>query len=205
MTKRNKNNELKYISDISDDDIFSAMKDIEGYLDITPGDFKELYFYACNHAAERLINSVTAKDIMTKEVIVVDRNTSLQKIAEMMESNSISGVPVMGLDNKVVGVISEKDFLFYMGRKKNSSLMGIISQCLSNKGCIALPINRKKAEDIMTTPPITVTETTSVAGIMSIFTEKNINRVPVLNEALALVGIVSRADVLKTPLSRVKE
>lgn len=45
--------------DISDDDILKAMKDISGYLDITPGDFKEIYLFAYRHAVERLTHSVT--------------------------------------------------------------------------------------------------------------------------------------------------
>ncbi len=43
---------------ISDDDIFSAMREISGYLDITPSDFKELYLKAYQHAISRLTRSV---------------------------------------------------------------------------------------------------------------------------------------------------
>ena len=201
----NKTEYLKYLIDISDDDILEAMKEIEGYIDITPGDFKELYTFACNHAADRIIHSVKASDIMTKEVIFVERNTSLKEVAKRMASHVISGVPVIGNEGKVSGVISEKDFLSHMGNKDTMSFMAIITQCLSNKECLAMPIHKKKAEDIMSSPAITVNETTSVFEIMNIFAENNINRVPVLSQEMKLVGIVSRADILQAPLPSVKE
>ncbi|MCP4353145.1 MAG: CBS domain-containing protein [Desulfobacterales bacterium] len=201
----NKNDYLKYLIDISDDDITEAMKEIEGYIDITLGDFKELYFFTCNHAAKRLIHSVRAKDIMTKEVIFAERDASIEEVAGMMASHVVSGVPVTGNEGEVIGVISEKDFLYHMGNKETKSFMGIITQCLSSKECIAMPIRKKKAEDIMISPAITVNENTSVFEIMNIFTEKKINRVPVLSQKMKLAGIVSRADILRTQLPKEKE
>jgi len=201
----NKTDYLKYLIDISDDDILEAMKEIEGYIDITPGDFKELYTFACNHAADRIIHSVKASDIMTKEVIFVERNTSLKEVASRMASHVISGVPVIGNEGKVSGVISEKDFLSHMGNKDTMSFMAIITKCLSNKECLAMPIHKKKAEDIMVSPAITVNENTSVFEILNIFTEKKINRVPVLSPKMKLTGIVSRADILQTQLPQAKE
>jgi len=58
-------------TDISDDDIFKAMKDISGYLDITPGDFKEIYRFAYQHAVDRLTHSLTAREVMTTDVVFV--------------------------------------------------------------------------------------------------------------------------------------
>ncbi len=51
--------------DISDEDIFGAMKDISGYLDITPADCKEIYLKAYQHAINRLTRSIKAADITT--------------------------------------------------------------------------------------------------------------------------------------------
>jgi len=57
--------------DLTDEDVLKAMKGIPGYLDITPGDFKEIYSFAYRHAVERQIHSTRAKDAMTKEVVFV--------------------------------------------------------------------------------------------------------------------------------------
>lgn len=184
--------------DISDDDIIKAMKDISGYLDITPGDFKEIYRIAYKHAVERLTYSITAKDVMTREVVFVKKDTSLEKVADILDRHIISGVPVIGDDQSVAGVISEKDFLVHMGAKEKRSFMGVVTHCLSNKGCIALPMRMQHAEDIMTSPAITVREDTPVFEIANMFIEKNINRTPVTDRNNKLLGIVTRADIVRS-------
>jgi CBS domain-containing protein len=62
---------------------------------------------------------------------------------------------------------------------------------------VAVSVRAQKAEDIMSSPAIVVKEETTAMQIADIFTEKNINRVPVVDEKGILLGIVSRADILK--------
>jgi CBS domain-containing protein len=181
--------------DISDDDIYDAMKEIPGYLDITPGDFKEVYRFAFRHAVERF-SSVKAGDAMVREVVTVTRKTPLVQVAETMARQGVSGVPVVEEGERVVGVISEKDFLIRMGEQDAETFMGVVAECLEGKGCVAVPIRGQNAEDIMTSPAVTVNEETSIMEIANILTEKNINRVPVINQQGRLVGIITRADVV---------
>jgi CBS domain-containing membrane protein len=183
---------------MSDADILDAMKCIPGYLDITPGDFKEIFQYAYRYAIERVAQSQSAKDVMTEKVIFATLDTSLKETAARMASHAISGIPVLDEGQIVVGVISEKDIFFHMGEKKTSSPMEIISQCLSSKGCVAVSMRTGFAKDIMTSPALTVFEDTSVFEIASIFAKKNINRVPVVDKKNHLVGIVARADIFRT-------
>jgi CBS-domain-containing membrane protein len=189
------------IPDISDEDIIKAMKDIHGYLDITPRDFKEVYLFAYRHAIERLTHTVTAGDIMTRAVIWVEKDTPLEDVADKLSLHLISGVPVVDSDKKVVGVISEKDFFAGMGGQKEGTFMGVVAQCLKNKGCIALSMRTQKVQDIMTSPAITVSENTPVFEIAKIFTEKKINRLPVVGEGNRLTGMVTRSDIVRSSCS----
>jgi len=118
------------------------------------------------------------------------------------EKNQQPGVPVVENEGKIIGVISEKDFLFRMGTKDTRSFMGILAHCLKSKGCIAISMREQKAEDIMTSPPIIVNEDTPISEITSIFTEKNINRVPVTDKADKLIGIVARANIAQASFSK---
>ena len=183
--------------DMSDEDILDAMKSIPGYLDITPGDFKEIFSYAYRHAIDRIAQSLQAKDVMTAKVISVTATTSLKETALAMATHGISGIPVIDDRGAVVGIISEKDFLFHMGEKKTRSTMEVIAQCLSSKGCVAISMRTGFAKDIMTSPVYTVFESAPIFEIASIFAEKNINRVPVLDKNSHLVGIVARADIFQ--------
>ena len=184
--------------DISDDDILKAMRNISGYLDITPGDFKEIYRFAYKHAIDRLRHSVKAKDVMTRNVISVEENTSLEEVAKILNRYVISGVPVIDDDKSVVGVISEKDFLFHMGAKEKRTFMGVVAHCLKSKGCVAISMRKQNAKDIMTSPAVTVDENVSVSEIANIFIEENINRTPVVGPGQKLVGIVTRTDIIRS-------
>jgi CBS domain-containing protein len=118
-------------------------------------------------------------------------------VAGLMACHGISGVPVVEDNGTVAGIISEKDFLSGLGLENAKTIMGVISNCLKNKGCLAISISTKKAGDIMTSPAITVLENTAVSDIAGIFTKNNINRVPVTDSEGNLIGIVSRADILR--------
>jgi len=198
------NDQEQYLIDISDDDVRQAMKKLGGYVDITFGDFKELYHIACSHALKRLMHSVRARDIMTKHVVSVHARAHSMEIAELMATHNVSGVPVLDDDEQVVGIISENDFLSRMGDRDVKSFMSIVARCLQQKGCLAVPISKQQAEDIMTSPAVTVSEDTPVSEIVRIFAEKGINRVPVIGAEGQLIGIVSRADTLQTVIPRVK-
>jgi len=183
--------------DISDDDIYDAMKDISGYIDITPSDFKEVYVKAYQYAVMRLLRSVVARNVMTRDVAFVKVDTPLQEVADLMARRRISGVPVVDDEARVVGVISERDFLRVMGGGEADSLMGVVSLCLSGRSCLVAPGRAKSAADIMTSPPVTVEEGTPVLEVAAIFTRQRVNRVPVLDSKGRMVGIVSRADVVR--------
>lgn len=186
--------------ELQDEDIYEAMKSISGYLDITPGDFKEVYQLAYRHALERLSRDVTAREIMTREVVVVRPDTPLAEVAAIMGRQGISGVPVVDQNGQVAGVISEKDFLTQMGLAEPKNFMSLVASCLKSKGCVALPIQQREAADLMTSPAVTVGPETSVKDIAALFTAKGINRVPVTDADGRLLGLVSRGDIVKAAM-----
>jgi len=186
--------------DITDGDVREAMGEIPGYLDITPGDFRELYRVALRHAWRRLRHAVKAKDLMTTPVVSAQSDTPLSEVAERMAREGISGVPVLDAQGRAVGVISEADFLSQMADASNPGFMGVIAQCLQGKKCLAMPIRGRTAADIMTSPAVTVGEDTSLADVAERMTRAGVNRVPVVSATGEVVGIVSRADLIRAHL-----
>ena len=73
-------NDLSFNIEISDDDIYEAMKNVPGYLDITPADLKEIYKFAYRHALERITSSVKSSDMMTRVVFSVKKDTPLKEV-----------------------------------------------------------------------------------------------------------------------------
>jgi len=188
---------LARLLELSDEDIVAAMGEVQGYLDITPGDFREIYHFAYGHAVSRLTNRVLAREIMTRDVIAVASDATLPEVASVMARSGVSGVPVIDAERRVVGVISEKDFLSSMGADKRGSFMEVVADCLDSKGCVALPIREEHAAEVMTTPPITAGEDARLCELTTLLGQKGrINRVPIVDGDGRLVGIVTRADIV---------
>ncbi len=182
--------------DISEDDILAAMKDIQGYIDISPGDFREVFQVAYRHAVQRLFESRQAGDIMTRPVHCIGLEMDLQQTAAFLADKGITGAPVVDKDGRIVGIVSEKDFLAMMGLSAPQSFMQIISHCLRNQGCIATELRNHSIREIMTSPAITAGVDISLGAISTLFKEKGINRLPIVDADGRPVGIVTRTDIV---------
>jgi len=181
--------------DISEEDVIEAMKRIPGYIDVTPGDFKEVYQTAYSLAMSRLFNSMTAANIMSTPVFLVNEEMALVEAAHLLAEKQISGGPVVDRDGRVVGVISEKDFLKEMGLGSTPSFMQIVTHCLDSKGCMIGELRNRNVGDIMTRPPITADSKITIGTISSFFAEHQINRLPIIDGNGRPVGIVTRTDL----------
>ena len=186
--------------DISEKEILAAMKDIQGYIDISPGDFKEVFQVAYSHAIQRIMNSLTAADIMTSPVNTVGIEMDLRQTATFLAEKRISGAPVVDSDGRIAGVVSEKDFLSIMGVGKPESFMQIVAHCLKNKGCMTADMKNHAIRDIMTAPAITAGPQITVGAISTLFIDRQINRIPIVDADGKPIGIVTRTDLVHANL-----
>ncbi|MFW6055276.1 MAG: CBS domain-containing protein [Thermodesulfobacteriota bacterium] len=184
---------------LSDDDIYQAMKSIPGYLDITTNDFKEIYLLAYEQAQQRIL-SVSAKQFMSTRVFSARPKTLLAEVARTLADNNISGLPVVNGQMRVVGVISEKDFLRSMTATRGTSFMELIAECIGVRGCPALSIQGHTAGDIMRAPALTVGPETSLIRVSELFKLHSINRAPVVDRENRLLGILTRDDIVRALL-----
>jgi CBS domain-containing protein len=135
---------------------------------------------------------------MTRNVITVTPETTIVDAANLMLHNHISGMPVIDNSGKLVGVISEGDFLRRAEtgtqRKRNRWL-----KFLLGPGAAASDFVRtqgRKVGEVMTRTPLTVTEQTSLEDIVELMEKNNIKRLPVMRDG-AIVGLVSRSNLLQ--------
>lgn len=182
---------------ISEQDIIEAMKSLQGYVDITPGDFKQIYQIAYTMVIKRLLNTVTATEMMTKTVLLVEQTMSLVQAASILAENQVSGAPVVDDEKKIIGIVSEKDFLKEMGFGANPSFMQIATHCLHDKSCMIGNLRGRTVSDIMTKPPVVGAPETTVGDISAIFAEQKINRLPIVDKEGLIVGIVTRTDLAR--------
>jgi CBS-domain-containing membrane protein len=184
--------------DIAEEDVLRAMKAMQGYIDITPADFREVYRVAYALAKERMMNALKAADVMAAPVHVLGVGTDLMDAATLLAEKGISGAPVVDGEGRVAGVVSENDFLRQMGAGRTGSFMQVVAQCLKHKGCVATPMINRTVEAIMSAPAVTAAPQITLAGIAAIFVEKNINRLPIVDADGRPLGIVTRGDLVNS-------
>ncbi|NLJ88902.1 MAG: CBS domain-containing protein [Epulopiscium sp.] len=144
-----------------------------------------------------------AKDIMEKNVLAIKKDVFVKDIAKIMFENKISGVPVVDDENKVIGVVTEKDLVFKEKESAFPAYVEFLGSLLFSEGAKKHDDELKRislitAEEIMTRDVYTITEDATIEEIANIMVDKNINRVPVVDKGGRIIGIVSRADMLKT-------
>ena len=133
--------------DINETDVLTAMQHLPGYIDITPGDFKEIYQLAYSAAVERLARNAKAETLMTHPVHMVEIGAGLLEIATLLSQKKISGLPVVDESGRISGVVSEKDIFHRMGARKTGSFMEVVAHCLKVKGCVAEALEKLTAKD----------------------------------------------------------
>ena len=179
--------------ELSDEDIYDAMSHISGYVDITTEDFRKIYHLAFRHAVESLTSRICARDVMTPGLQAVRPQMALDEAAEIMARQGLKSIPVVDSDNRVVGVLSEADYLKRLGV---DTFTGFLIQLLDNPGRICEECHQTTVASVMSTPPVTVPEDANFQTLMQTFKLHPVRRVPVVDGAGKLQGIIARKDFI---------
>ena len=141
---------------------------------------------------------MNASDIMTKNVVTANPDTTVKQAAELMSQHRISAVPVLDKDSTLVGIVSEGDFMRRVeGAHEQTRSWWLSLFSGGQEGAKSFVLNHGRyLKDIMTKTVTTVTPDVHVGKIARLLEEKHIKRVPVLEDG-KLVGIVSRANLLQ--------
>jgi len=116
------------------------------------------------------------QDVMTKDVISVTQDTSIDEAMEIMRKNNITGMPVVEDDMTLVGVITEKDVLrlFYGEEEVKNKTVGFF----------------------MTRPAVSYRGKDSLESVCAFMMVNYFRRVPVVSKKGKLIGIISRPDII---------
>lgn len=143
-----------------------------------------------------------ADQVMSKSVISVGPDTPIAEAAKVMLQSHISGLPVLDDAGKLIGIVSEGDFLrrSEIGTEKKhrrwlSFLLGPGREAVD-----FVHARGRKVGEIMTHDPLTVTEDTPLEDIVRLMERNNVKRLPVLRDD-KLVGIVTRSNLLQAVAS----
>ena len=135
------------------------------------------------------------RDVMTSEVVTVGEQASFKEIAATMDEHRVSALPVLDAEGRVAGIVSEADLLlkeeFPEGPAGGRLFQGRRQRVERAKAAGAT------AAELMTAPAVTIGPDATVTEAARVLHRHGIKRLPVVDPAGPLLGIVSRADLLK--------
>jgi len=151
---------------------------------------------------------VLVKDVMTKNVIKFSMEDTIVKVLRTFSRKGISGAPVVKR-GKLIGIITDSDIIsnldIYTPRIHFTSnpdflliLAGLKTKRKASEIENEMKIMKKfKVKDFMTKRVFTINENASISEAARIMHEKEIKRLPVVNNKGKLVGIIARQDIIK--------
>lgn len=116
-----------------------------------------------------------ARDLMQTRIVAATPEYNAREISILIHSGTFSGVPVIEPGNHLVGIVTELDVLKALAAGKD--------------------LRALKAQDIMTSPPVTVEETATAEMVINQMITHQIIRIPVVREG-RLIGMISRIDLM---------
>lgn len=130
---------------------------------------------------------------MSTEIKTIGADAPLKEAATVMVRSGVSGLPVVDDDRKVIGIITEADFVTAeanrsWGRQRRRLLASFLGD--------PTPRSAKSVADVMTEDPHTIDSASSVTEAARMMTDLRVKRLPVVFPDGTLCGIISRADVM---------
>ena len=144
---------------------------------------------------------ITAKEIMTQEVITVTKSTSIKNLSDLFIKHKVNGFPVLDEDDQLIGIVTEKNLI---EQNKNLHIPTVIALF---DAVIYLESGKKfeeevkrfnatQVKDIYTSNVVTVSPDVNIHEIASLMSEKSVHSIPVV-DGKNVLGIIGKLDIIK--------
>jgi CBS domain-containing protein len=137
----------------------------------------------------------TVEDVMTRDVVCAHEGTPYKQLVGLLATRRVSAVPVVDRRRHVLGVVSEADLLLKQEQPTQSAvrLLSVLRRRRDQAKARATA-----AAELMSKPAITIDPRATLAEAARRLHAADVKRLPVIDPVGRLIGIVSRADLLKS-------
>ncbi len=133
-------------------------------------------------------------DVMTREVVTVTQGTPLSQAASTMLEHKVSGLPVLDVDGRLIGIVTESDFLSALDTS-GLALADVVDTVIRKRR--ARRTMGTIVDDIMTRDPITIGAEETLQNAVRLMDNNRVKRLAVIDAQGGLAGILARADLIK--------
>jgi len=178
--------------ELADEDILDAMQHIPGYLDITMGDFRELYHLAYRHAIDRLLGGLQAQALM-QPVAALAPGMMLDEAARALVASGYKALPVTDTDGRVLGMLTETDFL---RRLQVDTFLELLLQMIDDSCKVSHRCHETPVSAAMTAPAVSLRPQADFREMTAAFGRHPGRSTPVVDAEGRLLGLLLRKDFL---------
>jgi CBS domain-containing protein len=139
--------------------------------------------------------STSVGDVMTHMVASVRPDTSLTQVVEALVDQDFRAVPVVNAGGQLVGIITNADLVERGGLPARVELLAAMDP--DERQLVVAAAQARTAEDVMTRLPVVIGPRAPVEQAVQVMLTEGLKRLPVIDERRQLVGMLSRADVLR--------
>jgi CBS domain-containing protein len=149
------------------------------------------------HGVRDLPDTITAAQVMSRDVSTVGPETPLRHVVEAVEGKVYRAVPVVEA-GRPIGMVTNLDLVERGGLLARVELLGSLSREERDLALDRLDRQGKKARDVMSANPVTIASDAKISAVAEVMAHRRLKRLPVVDATGALVGMVSRLDLLRT-------
>ncbi|MBI3145622.1 MAG: HPP family protein [Pseudogulbenkiania sp.] len=174
---------------IRDEDVEAALAGFNHLLDISRSDLEQVMTLAEMHAYRRRLGDIRCRDIMSRDVLSLRPDASLQEAWRLLRRHRVRALPVTGEFGQVLGMVSLVDFL----KRLDGTPQGLrerLARLLGGRGAD----NRVAA--IMSTPVVSVRASLHLVELVPLFADRGLHHVPVVGSDGTLNGMISQSDLI---------
>ncbi len=147
-----------------------------------------------------LPQSMSVAEVMTREVVAVTPESPISEVVADLLTRSFRSLPVVDGNRRVVGIITNGDLVHRGGMPVSLDLLKGLDTPELHEGLAAMTASHREASEVMTRDVVTVRESAGVRHAADLMLQRRLKRLPVVDDAGRLVGIVSRVDLLRSVL-----
>lgn len=151
----------------------------------------------CPYSVRDVAGALRAADVMSRQVVSVTPEASVRHVVELLVGKSYRAIPVLK-EGMPVGIITNTDLLKRAGLTIRVELLPSLATPALHAELEKLSQGGKTASGVMTPRPVTVNQTMRLTQVAEIMAYRRLKRLPVVDDRGALVGMISRLDLLRT-------
>ncbi|WP_373990071.1 HPP family protein [Duganella sp. BuS-21] len=177
------------------EDLDAVLQQHNQVLDISRDDLESLFMQTEQRAYQRRFGIIACADIMSRDIVSAEFGTGLEQAWQQMRAHQIAALPVLNRARRVIGIVTQTDFLEHGGLDDYRSIRQQLQRFLRKSGVS----HTEKAEvvgQIMTQHPTTARIDTPIVDLVPLMADSGFHHIPIVDQELRFVGIVTQSDLV---------